>query len=27
LEPAKDPFEEFYGSERDIANPYRIGHR
>lgn len=27
LEPAKDPFEEFYGPERDIANPYHIGHR
>lgn len=27
LEPANDPFEEFYGPERDIANPYHIGHR
>ena len=27
FEPANDPFEEFYGPERDIANPYHIGHR
>jgi hypothetical protein len=27
LDPANDPFEEFYGPERDIANPYHIGHR
>lgn len=27
LQPANDPFEEFYGPERDIANPYHIGHR
>jgi hypothetical protein len=27
LDPANEPFEEFYGPERDIANPYHIGHR
>lgn len=27
LEPPRDTFEEFYGPERDITNPYHIGHR